>query len=208
MIDHSHDAGASSWVPGANDHPDFPVQNLPLGVFSIDGGERRIGTAIGDHVLDLADLAPKLPQSVRAALVEPTLNALFALRGADRLALRHALFALLTSEGMQFRVMPYLKPLARCTLHLPFRIGDYTDFYVGIHHATAIGRLFRPDNPLLPNYKHVPIGYHGRASSVRVSGTPVVRPARADQGRRCGYARSCAGAPARLRAGTGGVDCW
>ncbi|WP_226019346.1 fumarylacetoacetase [Novosphingobium sp. FKTRR1] len=176
MIDHTHDVGASSWVPGANEHPDFPVQNLPLGVFSVGGGERRIGTAIGEHVLDLTELAPKLPMPVRAALAEPTLNALFALPGTDRLALRQAVFALLTSEGMQHRIMPFLKPLADCTLHLPFRIGDYTDFYVGIHHATAIGKLFRPDNALLPNYKHAPIGYHGRASSVRVSGTPVVRP--------------------------------
>jgi fumarylacetoacetase len=110
------------------------------------------------------------------ALGATTLNALFALPGADRLALRHALFALLTSDGMPLQVTPRLYPLADCTLHLPFCIGDYTDFYVGIHHATAIGKLFRPDNPLLPNYKHVPIGYHGRASSVRVSGTPVIRP--------------------------------
>ena len=176
MIDHTHDAGASSWVPGADQHPDFPVQNLPLGVFSMPGSEPRIGTAIGDHVLDLAELAPRLPHPVRAALTQPTLNALFALPTADRLALRHALFALLTSAGMQIRITPCLKPLSDCTLHLPFRIGDYTDFYVGIHHATAIGKLFRPDAPLLPNYKYVPIGYHGRASSVRVSGTPVVRP--------------------------------
>ncbi len=176
MIDHSHDAAASSWVPGADQHADFPVQNLPLGVFSVAGGARRIGTAIGDHVLDLAQLAPELPPWVRVALGATTLNALFALPGADRLALRHALFALLTSEAMQARVMPFVHPIADCTLHLPFRVGDYTDFYVGIHHATAIGKLFRPDNPLLPNYKHVPIGYHGRASSVRVSGTPVIRP--------------------------------
>jgi fumarylacetoacetase len=176
VIDHTHDAGASGWVPGADDHPDFPVQNLPLGVFSVTGGDRRIGTAIGDHVLDLGALAPRLPQAVRAALGGSTLNALFALPGADRIALRHALFALLTSEAMRLRVTPHLYPMADCTFHLPFRIGDYTDFYVGIHHATAIGKLFRPDNPLLPNYKHVPIGYHGRASSVRVSGTPVIRP--------------------------------
>jgi len=176
VIDHTHDVDASSWVPGADAHPDFPVQNLPLGVFSIGEGDHRIGAAIGDQVLDLAELAPKLPQSVRAALGASTLNALFALPGADRLALRHALFALLTSDGMRLRVSPCLRAMADCTLHLPFRIGDYTDFYVGIHHATAIGKLFRPDNPLLPNYKHVPIGYHGRASSVRVSGTPVIRP--------------------------------
>lgn len=177
MIDHTHAPHAQSWVPGADDHADFPVQNLPLGVFSCGGGERRIGTAIGDHVLDLAAIAGYLPAAVRPVLAGSTLNDLFALPAADRRALRHALFALLTADGMRLRVEPHLHALADCTLHLPFRIGDYTDFYVGIHHATAIGRLFRPDNPLLPNYRHVPIGYHGRASSVRVSGTPVVRPA-------------------------------
>ncbi len=176
MIDHSHDAAASSWVPGADAHPDFPVQNLPLGVFSTSDPGPRIGTAIGDHVLDLAVLASDVSPLLRAALTEPLLNALFALPAGERLALRHAVFALLTSDTARPRVLPFLHRMADCTLHLPFRIGDYTDFYVGIHHATAIGRLFRPDAPLLPNYKHVPIGYHGRASSVRVSGTPVIRP--------------------------------
>jgi fumarylacetoacetase len=176
VIDHTHNPAASSWVAGADDHPDFPVQNLPLGVFSRADGVPRIGTAIGDQVLDLAAIAAHVPAAVRPALAANRLNALFALPASDRRALRHALFALLTADGMRLRVEPHLHALADCALHLPFRIGDYTDFYVGIHHATAIGRLFRPDNPLLPNYRHVPIGYHGRASSVRVSGTPVVRP--------------------------------
>lgn len=176
MIDHTHASAARSWVDGADGHPDFPVQNLPLGVFALADGRPRIGSAIGDQVLDLSGLAEHLPGAVRAALAQPTLNALFALPAADRRALRHALFALLTSDGMRLRVLPFLHPGDDCTLHLPFRIGDYTDFYVGIHHATAIGRLFRPDNPLLPNYRHVPIGYHGRASSVRISDVPVVRP--------------------------------
>lgn len=180
MIDHTHDPRAQSWVDGAAGHPDFPVQNLPLGVFSHMGAdtERRIATAIGDHVVDLAGLAADgaLPASLATALAQPTLNALFRLDEADRVALRHALFALLSSERCRLKVTPHLYPAADVVMHLPFAIGDYTDFYVGIHHATAIGKLFRPDNPLLPNYKHVPIGYHGRASSVRVSGTPVVRP--------------------------------
>lgn len=178
MIDHTHDPRAQSWVEGAAGHADFPVQNLPLGVFSLGDGARRIATAIGDHVLDLAGLAEDgaLPQGLAAALAQPTLNVLFRLPEADRIALRHALFALLSSERCRFKVTPHLHGSEAVTLHLPFAIGDYTDFYVGIHHATAIGKLFRPDNPLLPNYKHVPIGYHGRASSVRVSGTPITRP--------------------------------
>lgn len=178
MIDHTHDAAASSWVEGADEHRDFPVQNLPLGVFSHGHGTRRIGTAIGDYVVDLEGLAEAglLPNALRPALAEPTLNALFALDGATRRALRHALFALLTDPARQGSVAPWLSPTQSVELHLPFAIGDYSDFYVGIHHATNIGKLFRPDNPLLPNYKHVPIGYHGRASSIRVSGAPVIRP--------------------------------
>lgn len=176
MIDHTHDPAARCWVPGADAHDSFPVQNLPLGVFSPVGGARRIGTAIGDQCFDLAAVALLLPEAVRAAVAEPVLNALFALPGEARLALRHALFALLTDETQRSAIEPHLHRAADCELHLPFRIGDYTDFYVGIHHATNIGRLFRPDNPLLPNYKYIPIGYHGRASSVCVSGTPLIRP--------------------------------
>lgn len=177
-LDHTHNPEARSWVEGADDHAAFPVQNLPLGVFSTGGGAPRIGTAIGDKVLDLAVLADKglLPRGVAEAAGAPTLNALFALPPAERLALRHALFALLTSDYHRVKLQPALHEAADCVLHLPFVIGDYTDFYVGIEHATNVGRLFRPDNPLLPNYKHVPIAYHGRASSVRVSGTPVQRP--------------------------------
>jgi len=175
MIDHTHDAAATSWVPGADAHADFPAQNMPLGVFS-QGSGARIGCAIGDYVADLNALADALPASVHAALAQPNLNALFALPASARMFLRHALFALLTDPAKQEIVTPCLHAAADCQMHLPFSIGDYTDFYVGIHHATNIGKLFRPDNPLLPNYKHIPIGYHGRASSVRISGEPVVRP--------------------------------
>ncbi|WP_371433490.1 fumarylacetoacetase [Novosphingobium sp.] len=177
-IDHTHNPQASSWVPGADDHAEFPVQNLPLGIFSTGGGPARAGTAIGDCVLDLAAMAEQglLPPAVVPALGQATLNALFALPATDRLALRHALFACLTSDRFRVRLAPLLHRAEDCALHLPFHIGDYTDFYVGIHHATNIGKLFRPDNPLLPNYRHVPIGYHGRASSVRVSGATLLRP--------------------------------
>jgi len=177
-IDHTHDAEARSWVASADGHTDFPVQNLPLGVFSLNGAARRIGTIIGDWILDLHALASAetLSLEVSAALRRETLNDLFARPQADRMALRYALFGLLTSGDRRSMIEPHLHRASDATLHLPFAIGDYTDFYVGIHHATNIGKLFRPDNPLLPNYKHIPIGYHGRASSVRVSGTPVLRP--------------------------------
>lgn len=177
-IDHTHDASATSWVPGADDHADFPVQNLPLGMFSRNGGSPRAGCAIGEHVLDLRGLseAGQLPQKLNGALGQETLNDLFDLGRPALRELRHTLFALLTDEAHADAVKLHLFPASECAMHMPFRVGDYTDFYVGIHHATNIGKQFRPDNPLLPNYKHVPIGYHGRASSLRVSGEPVIRP--------------------------------
>ncbi|KMO40427.1 fumarylacetoacetase [Methylobacterium variabile] len=180
-LDHTHDAALRSWVPGADGHPDFPVQNLPLGVFSAADGARRAGVAIGDRILDLpALLAAGLLQGEAALAAEAageTLNPLLALGAGPRRALRARLSALLREGSAERdRVAPLLHEAAACTLHLPAAIGDYTDFYVGIHHAENIGKQFRPDNPLLPNYKHVPIGYHGRASSIRPSGTPVRRP--------------------------------
>ena len=176
MIDATHDAAVASWVDGAAGHSDFPVQNLPLGVFAPPGGAPRIGTAIGDRILDLAGAAAYLPDAVGPALAGTTLDALFSLPLADRLALRRRLSELLTNDTHRAVIEPLLQNAAACTMHLPCAIDDYTDFYVGIHHAEAIGRQFRPDAPLLPNYKWVPIGYHGRASSVRPSGAPVVRP--------------------------------
>jgi fumarylacetoacetase len=177
-VDHTHDPGLSSWVTGADDHTTFPVQNLPLGIFSPPDGAARIGVAIGDAILDLAGLTKTglLPDQLTDVLQQKTLNALFARPGRDRQLLRHRLSALLTARDQQSLCQGHLHKAADCTLHLPCQIGDYTDFYVGIHHATNIGKQFRPDNPLLPNYKHVPIGYHGRASSVRPSGHPVIRP--------------------------------
>jgi len=175
MIDATHDHALTSWVEDANGHRDFPVQNLPLGVF--DPGEGpRIGIAIGDHILDLGGVAGLLPSAVLPVLGHATLNALFALPPADRLALRRRVSQLLSDPSHRAAVEPSLVSAADCTMHLPAAIGDYTDFYVGIHHATNVGRQFRPDNPLLPNYKWVPIGYHGRASSIRPSGVPLVRP--------------------------------
>lgn len=176
MIDHTHDPVAKSWVSGACEHADFPPQNLPLGVFSTGSDDARIAAAIGDWVVDLNAIAAQFPASLQSALGEKTLNALFALPNVARRELRHHLFALLTELEHKASVEPHLHRQSDVQMELPFQIGDYTDFYVGIHHATNIGKLFRPDSPLLPNYKHVPIGYHGRASSVRVSGTPIMRP--------------------------------
>lgn len=175
-----------SWVASANGHADFPLQNLPLGVFSTPGSAARSGVAIGEHILDLdAALDAGLFDGAARTAVEATrggqLNAFFELGRGARVALRERLLELL-GEGSSLRgkmeaLGARLLPLAAdCQLHLPARISDYTDFYVGIEHAQNVGKLFRPDNPLLPNYKHVPIGYHGRASTVRASGTEVRRP--------------------------------
>ncbi|MBP5953129.1 MAG: fumarylacetoacetase [Pseudomonas sp.] len=175
-----------SWVASANGHADFPLQNLPLGVFSISGSEPRSGVAIGDHIFDLqVALEAGLFDGAARSAVEATrggqLNAFFDLGREARVALRERLLELFSETSTQRGDIEAqgakLLPLAAdCQMHLPARISDYTDFYVGIEHAQNVGKLFRPDNPLLPNYKHVPIGYHGRASTVRASGTDVRRP--------------------------------
>ncbi|WP_095119427.1 fumarylacetoacetase [Pseudomonas sp. Irchel s3f10] len=175
-----------SWVVSANGHADFPLQNLPLGVFSSNDAAPRAGVAIGEHIFDLqvaleAGLFDGVARSAVEAMDGGQLNAFFELGREARVALRTRLLELF-SEGSTHRGNieaqgAKLLPLAAdCQLHLPARISDYTDFYVGIEHAQNVGKLFRPDNPLLPNYKHVPIGYHGRASTVRASGTDVRRP--------------------------------
>ncbi|UXH40777.1 fumarylacetoacetase [Pseudomonas promysalinigenes] len=173
---------ARSWVEHANGHRDFPLQNLPLGIFSRPGEALRCGVAIGDAILDLeAVLATGLLAGQAKVAVEATrggaLNAFFALGRAARVALRERLLELLGEHcEHQQSMQAALYPASECQLHLPAKVGDYTDFYVGIQHATNVGKLFRPDNPLLPNYKYVPIGYHGRASTLRPSGTDVRRP--------------------------------
>ncbi|KIH85225.1 fumarylacetoacetase [Pseudomonas batumici] len=182
----SQPATLRSWVASANGHADFPLQNLPLGVFSLPGSAPRSGVAIGEQIFDLeAALELGLFEGQAKAAVEATrggqLNAFFELGSAARVALRARLLELLgESSSLRGKIEAQgakLLPLAAdCQLHLPARIGDYTDFYVGIEHAQNVGKLFRPDNPLLPNYKYVPIGYHGRASTVRPSGSEVRRP--------------------------------
>ena len=178
MIDETHDPARGSWVEGADGHPDFPIQNLPLGVFAPAGEAPRAGTAIGGRILDLRALGAEglLDAEAAQVLAGATLNALFAAPPKLRRDLRRRLSALLHDERQRAAVEPWLHEAGACAMRLPAAIGDYTDFYVGIHHAWNVGRQFRPENPLLPNYKYVPIGYHGRASSVRPSGEPVARP--------------------------------
>ncbi len=186
MLDHTHAPAAASWVDGTRGHPDFPIQNLPMGVFRHGGGTPRVGVAIGDQVLDARaavelGLMDGLDPASRLALTAGALNDWMALPPAARTALRHAVFALLDADHPERTrhaslAGQLLRPQAQCELLLPADVGDYTDFYAGIHHATQVGRLFRPNSPLMPNYKHVPIAYHGRASSIRPSGSPVRRP--------------------------------
>jgi len=176
MIDETHDPSRVSWVRGAQPGTDFPVQNLPLGIFSEAKGLRRPGVAIGDYVLDLTSIADLLDEDWREDLALPVLNAWLSRGPKTHRALRHRLSEILTDERYRDDVEPCLIGQSEVRLHVPCLIGDYTDFYVGIHHATNVGKQFRPDQPLLPNYKYVPIGYHGRASSVRASGEQVVRP--------------------------------
>ena len=186
VIDDTHDPALESWVPSANDPmTDFPVQNLPLGVFaerSRGNPVPRIGVAIGDQVLDLrAVLARGLLNNVSPTLTHAlgagTLNAYMAASCDDRRSLRRALSHMLRADdAARLRALsPALLPLAGVDLLLPASIGDYTDFYASVFHATNVGSMFRPGNPLLPNYKYVPIGYHGRASSIVRTGTPVKR---------------------------------
>ena len=175
-IDATHAPELTSWVEVPAGH-DFPIQNLPLGIAGFGDGPPRAATAIGDHVVDLAGLAAAgaIDRDLTPHVAGPTLNTLLA-DSAVRGRCRAQVSAVLADPARRAAAVPHLYRAGATTMHLPCAVGDYTDFYVGIHHATNIGRLFRPDTPLLPNYKYVPIGYHGRASTVAVSGTPVVRP--------------------------------
>ncbi len=162
-VDDTHDPARKSWADSANvSGCDFPIQNLPLCVFTPPGAATaRVGVAIGNGILDASEW-----------IAGDSLNGYFTLPPADRGVLRKQWVKALETGSMT-------RPLfaqSECVYHLPARVGDYTDFYASIHHATNVGKLFRPDNPLLPNYKHIPIAYHGRASSLVVSETPVRRP--------------------------------
>ncbi len=165
MIDTTHDPALKSWVESANlPATEFPIQNLPYATFRRPGDERtRLGIAIGDMLLDAT-----------AALDLPSMRRVMAMSRADRVETRRLVSDYLAnySTGAE----RCLRPISEVELLLPGDIPDYTDFYASIDHATNVGRMFRPDNPLLPNYKWMPIAYHGRASSVVASGAPVRRP--------------------------------
>jgi fumarylacetoacetase len=174
----------TSWIASANTPgTDFPLANLPYGVFT-QAHSTRIGVAIGDQILDVRTCASEslfasLPDAVVDACTAGVLNPLMTLGPDAWSALRRRITELLASgapEDTQRRIAQMLVPMRDAEMQLPAQIGDYTDFYASIHHATRVGKLFRPDNPLLPNYKYVPIGYHGRASSIVVSGQPIRRP--------------------------------
>jgi fumarylacetoacetase len=185
-LNQTHDPQRRSWVEQANARDAaFPIQNLPLGIFRRpSGGETaRAGTAIGDQILDLAAArrAGLIDGRAADACGEPTLNRLMALGAADWSRLRKQISDCLATDGERAddcrqRASELLVPTAEAVLELPAAIGDYTDFFCSLYHATNTGSMFRPDNPLMPNFKHLPVAYHGRASSIVVSGTPVQRP--------------------------------
>ncbi|QHE88708.1 fumarylacetoacetase [Hydrogenophaga sp. BPS33] len=186
-LNHTHDANTRSWLESANaPGTDFPIQNLPFGVFRRRGSNEafRGGVAIGDQVIDLAAVARGNAVSGTAAqaanaCASDALNDLLAMGPAAWRALRHALFDLLKTGASGPGVTTLresLVPQAEVEHRVPTRIGDYTDFYTSIHHARNVGRVIRPDNPLTPNFQWIPIAYHGRASSVVISGTAFRRP--------------------------------
>ncbi len=182
FLDATHDPTLTSWVESSNlPDTDFPIQNLPFGVFASQS-TFSVGVAIGGRILDMrrcarAGLLDGLSPATILACQEPHLNVLMSLGRNHWSPLRRRLSELLGAGGEhRAKVEPFLISMADAEMAVPAQIGDYTDFYASIHHATNVGRLFRPDNPLLPNYKYVPIGYHGRASSIVPSGMSIHRP--------------------------------
>ena len=182
MTDPTIDPALRSWVPVDRDS-DFPIQNLPFGVFSSAGRSPRVGVGIGGAIVDVSALAnagvfddASLPAGLFSAA---TLNPFLELGKSAWDSVRRDLSSLLADTAQRPSLSPeaFLVPVADAQMHLPVDVGDYVDFYSSLEHATNVGRLFRPDQPpLLPNWRHLPIGYHGRSSSIVVDGTPIVRP--------------------------------
>ncbi len=166
----------TSWVPVGADSP-FTARNLPYGVFSHGEEEPRVGVAIGAYVVDLAPLAASEGADFASVFMAPSLNPFMALGRPAWHAVRQWLTVRLTDDSFRSLVEPELVPLDQVRLHLPFAVADYVDFYASEHHATHLGQILRPGEPALqPNWKHLPVGYHGRAGTVSVSGTPMRRP--------------------------------
>lgn len=189
FTDQTHDPSIKSWVDSANEASDFPIQNLPFGVFRPAGksdAEPRIGVAIGEMILDVrgcieAKLFDAVSPEAQCALSAQTLNDFMALGREHWRAVRKRISELLRSDSATIRDHSKLRaelliPQSEAEMLVPASIGDYTDFYASLHHATNVGSMFRPDNPLMPNWKHLPVGYHGRASSIVIDGTPIRRP--------------------------------
>ncbi|MEP6816964.1 MAG: fumarylacetoacetase [Marmoricola sp.] len=173
--------GVNSWVEGAAGSA-YDVDNLPYGVFSTGGAnsgadEPRVGVRIGDFVLDVAPVAAAEMLEIAHAFEAPSLNPLMAAGRPTWSSLRDWLTGLLTDENERDLVEPNLLPVDSVEMGMPFEVADYVDFYCSLQHATNVGKMFRPgSDPLTPNWRHLPIGYHGRAGTVVVSGTPVIRP--------------------------------
>jgi fumarylacetoacetase len=180
-INSTHEPTLKSWIESANEPgTDFPIQNLPYCVFQQSSGKPSIGVGIGDQILDLGVCAGTglLSDNFGDVASQPTLNGLMGLAVDDQSQLRRLIMGLLIEDTSRDKTIieQALVLQSDVTLLMPCVIGDYSDFYASVYHATNVGSMFRPDNPLLPNYKHIPIGYHGRASSIVVSGTPIHRP--------------------------------
>jgi fumarylacetoacetase len=187
-VNRTHEPELRSWVASAQGSTDFPIQNLPFGVFRRreSPDSPAVGIAIGDQILDVssctaAGVFTGDARDAADACAEPSLHRLMELGARPRAALRAQVSEFLSADSPSYRKDPALAdrclvPMSEAELFLPAHIGDYSDFYASVHHATNVGSMFRPDNPLLPNYKWIPIGYHGRASSIVISGTPVRRP--------------------------------
>lgn len=181
-LDHTHEMHTRSWIEAANDErSDFPIQNLPICVFRPSGSEAlRPGVGIGDQVIDLAratgdGLLKDLPEPIAHALTRPRLNELFALGRGALTTLRHGVWALVEA-GYKRRTEVPLLPQSAVEFAPPCEVGDYTDFFSSLNHAMNTFNLFRPGQTFLPNFKHLPIAYHGRASSIVMHGTPIQRP--------------------------------
>lgn len=186
-VNETHDQKRKSWVESANEPGcDFPIQNLPFGLFTCPELDElpAVGVAIGDQILDLSAVAETLwaddfDDQIADACSYESFDLLLMLGPEGWSELRRRLSDLLNADNDdadRSMLAGCLVPMSEAAMLLPVEIGDYTDFYASVFHATSVGSMFRPDNPLLPNYKYVPIAYHGRASSVIVSGTPVIRP--------------------------------